>query len=268
MRQLTTYRMGEVRPYINWAYFMHAWGMSGKPHDQQQELRQEAERTLDAMDSRYVTRAIVGLYTANSDGDDIIVGKTRIPMLRQQRPSEPDGACLCLADFIRPLSQGRTDRIGIFATTVDHAMETWGGNDPYKKMMAQTLADRLAEATAERLHQQVRTTLWAYANNEQLSMEQLHNEQYQGIRPAVGYPSLPDTSINFILARLIRMERIGIRLTESGMMMPHASVSGFMLAHPAARYFDVGTIGEDQLADYARRRGVPTELMRRFIRRL
>ena len=96
-------------------------------------------------------------------------------------------------------------------------------------------------------------------------MEQIHREDYQGIRPAVGYPSLPDTSLNFILSELLGMKKIGIRLTESGMMMPHASVSGFMFAHPQARYFDLGRIGEDQLADYARRRGIPMELMRRFL---
>ena len=96
-------------------------------------------------------------------------------------------------------------------------------------------------------------------------MEQIHREDYQGIRPAVGYPSLPDTSLNFILSELLGMKKIGIRLTESGMMMPHASVSGFMFAHPQAIYFDLGRIGEDQLVDYARRRGIPMELMRRFL---
>jgi cobalamin-dependent methionine synthase I len=129
----------------------------------------------------------------------------------------------------------------------------------------QTLADRLAEATAVRLHEQVRKEFWGYAPNEKLSIRQLHNEEFQGIRPAVGYPSLPDQSVNFILDELLDMAQIGINLTENGMMMPHASVSGLMLAHPASRYFSVGKIDEEQLKDYASRRGMPVEEMRRFL---
>ena len=132
-------------------------------------------------------------------------------------------------------------------------------------MLSQTLADRLAEATAEKLHEEVRRTYWGYAPDEHLSIEALHREAFQGIRPAVGYPSLPDTSINFLIDRLIGMTDIGIRLTEHGAMRPHASVSGLMLSHPAARYFDLGPIGIDQLSDYARRRGIPLPLMRKFI---
>ena len=133
-------------------------------------------------------------------------------------------------------------------------------------MLSQVLADRLAEGTAEKMHEEVRRNYWGYAPNERLTMEQTHNEQYQGIRPAVGYPSLPDTSINFILNELIDMKGIGIRLTESGMMTPHASVSGLMLAHPGSRYFELGRIGTDQINDYARRRGLPVELIRRFLK--
>ena len=138
-------------------------------------------------------------------------------------------------------------------------------DDDFQRMLAQTLADRLAEATAEVLHLQVRRSLWGYAPDEQLSIEQLLREDFQGIRPAVGYPSMPDTSINFIIDRLIDIKRIGIRLTESGAMKPHASVSGLMFAHPKARYFDIGKIDEEQLRDYAQRRHTPVELMRRFL---
>jgi len=127
------------------------------------------------------------------------------------------------------------------------------------------VADRLAEATAERLHEQVRKELWGYAADEQLSMEEMLVEHFQGIRPAVGYPSLPDVSLNFLLDQLLGFSQIGIRLTESGAMRPHASVSGLMLAHPKSRYFSIGKIGDDQLHDYAQRRGVPVELMRKFI---
>ena len=133
-------------------------------------------------------------------------------------------------------------------------------------MLAQTLADRVAEATAEKMHEEVRRQYWGYAPDEHLDIDQLHREEYQGIRPAVGYPSLPDTSVNFLLDRLLDMKSIGIRLTEHGAMRPHASVSGLMFAHPAARYFDLGPIGIDQLEDYARRRGIPLPLMKRFIK--
>ena len=133
------------------------------------------------------------------------------------------------------------------------------------RMLAQTLADRLAEATAERLHEQVRKEFWGYAPEEQLSIPEMLSERFQGIRPAVGYPSLPDTSLNFIIDRLLDMQGIGIRLTEHGAMRPHASVSGLMISHPQARYFNLGKIGDDQLADYADRRGIPVEMMRKFL---
>ncbi len=133
-------------------------------------------------------------------------------------------------------------------------------------MLSQTLCDRLAEATTELMHLQVRRTYWGYASNEDLPIEDLLVGKYQGIRPAIGYPSLPDTSVNFLLDSLLHMARIGISLTETGMMRPHASVSG-LIAHPMARYFELGPIGEDQLRDYARRRGLPEKTVRRFLQR-
>lgn len=144
-------------------------------------------------------------------------------------------------------------------------MESDFSSDPYEKLMMQLVADRLAEATAERLHEQVRKEFWGYARDEQLSIADMLVEHFQGIRPAVGYPSLPDTSLNFVIDRLIGMQQIGIRLTESGAMKPHASVSGLMLASPNARYFSVGTIGDDQLNDYASRRGLPVTLVRKYL---
>ena len=202
----------------------------------------------------------------------------RIPCLRQQQGNPP---YLCLSDFISPLEKTvvshpqdispssfllpPSSRIGVFATSVDIGLETDFEADPYQKMMAQLLADRLAEAAAERLHEQVRKDFWGYASHEQLTIPEMLVEKFQGIRPAVGYPSLPDTSLNFVLDELIDMKQIGIRLTESGAMKPHASVSGLMLAHPQARYFNLGKIGEDQLQDYARRRGLPVEVCRKFL---
>lgn len=305
----TDYDISEVRPYINWAYFYHAWGVAAsKPQVDEQdlrrqrdELRAEAERVLDAMEGRHRAHSLVLIVPAASDGDDIVLPKTRLPMLRQQQTAGPS---LCMADFLRPLGMqkpptraangaqplcncgfphslfgdingrfgdapaiGTDDHIGLFAASIDEGFTRLEDpSDDYRRMLLQTLADRLAEATAERLHQQVRRQLWGYAPHERLTISELHQEHFQGIRPAVGYPSLPDMSLNFELDRLLDMGQIGIRLTETGMMQPHASVSGLMLAHPAARYFDVGPIGDDQLADYARRRQMTPERMRAFLK--
>ncbi len=255
---LLDYDIQEVAPYINWDYFFYAWGMHGKPETERESLRQEAEATLEKLQGRYHTHACFVIAAAHSEDDDVVVGSRRIPFLRQQQPGSE---FLSLADFIHPVE----DRMGIFATTVDLGLETDFEHDTYDKMMVQLLADRLAEATAERMHEEVRKHYWGYAPQEHLTMQELHVEKFQGIRPAVGYPSLPDTSLNFMIDELIDMRQIGIRLTESGAMKPHASVSGFMIAHPKARYFSLGKIGEDQLTDYARRRGLPVEMMRKFL---
>lgn len=264
------YSIGQVAPYINWVYFFHAWGSSGMPQEDKNKLRAEADERLQLCQDRYLTKGMFRLMNAYSDGDDILVGNgRRIPCLRQQQQGSD---FLCLADFVSPRSTAAADahesayaRIGVFATTVDAGLESDFSSDPYEKMMMQLLADRLAEATAELLHEQVRKTFWGYAPDEQLTMDDLLQERFQGIRPAVGYPSLPDTSVNFLIDSLIDMRQIGIRLTSNGAMKPHASVSGLMLAHPSARYFAVGKIDEEQLSDYARRRGVPVELMRKFL---
>ena len=243
------------------------------------QLFKEARRMLNRLDEEgHQTHALFRLMDANSEANDLWLEGTRFPLLRQQTIREGEiqkregenNFCegefyFCLADFVRPLSGGIKDRVGIFACSADASMETRYPNDAYKRMLAQTLADRLAEATAERLHEQVRKHIWGYAPDENLSIRQLHNEEFQGIRPAVGYPSLPDQSVNFLLDELLDMKEIGIRLTKNGMMQPHASVSGLMLAHPANRYFSIGRIDEGQLKDYAARRGLPVEEMRRFL---
>ena len=262
--KIITYNISEIVPYINWAYFFYAWSMNGKAKDAQLELRSEAEKLLDDMEGRYHTRAVFALCEANSEGDDIIINGTRVPMLRQQKviPGKPN---LCLADFIRPASSGIKDTIGLFATSVDAAFTSNNEGDPYQRMLSQTLADRLAEATAEKFHEDVRKKYWGYATDEQLTIKDLLAERYQGIRPAVGYPSIPDTSMNFLLYELLDMKGIGINLTESGMIVPHASVSGFMFAHPQSRYFDLGKIDDEQLEDYARRRNKPVEELRKYL---
>lgn len=266
-----TYSISELTPFINWLYFYHAWGLSGKPREDKEKMKQEALQMLASWEEKYHTHAIFRLFEVCSEGDDLIFflseKKLRFPMLRQQHPSAPGEPNLCLADFIRPLSQGIRDQVGVFCTSVDGTIIDEYRHDDYLNMMAQTLSDRLAEATAEKLHEEVRRdrAYWGYAPDENLTVEQQHREEYQGIRPAIGYPSLPDTSANFLIDQLIDMKQAGIRLTETGMMTPHASVSGFMFAHPKSRYFELGKIGDDQLRDYARRRGVPVELMRRFL---
>ena len=308
--KLKTYRISELIPFINWLYFYHAWGLSGKPKADKEKIKQEALQMLASWEEKYHTHAIFKLFEVGSEGDDLIfflpstseengisgtsggngISGTsggngtpgtfgiesngieekkekylRFPMLRQQHPSAPGEPNLCLADFIRPLSQGIRDQIGVFCTSVDGTIIDVYRHDDYLNMMAQTLSDRLAEATAEKLHEEVRKEYWGYAPDENLTIEQQHREEYQGIRPAIGYPSLPDTSANFLIDKLLDMKQAGIRLTETGMMTPHASVSGLMFSHPKTRYFELGKIGDDQLRDYARRRGVPVELMRRFL---
>lgn len=265
------YRISELTPFINWLYFYHAWGLSGKPREDKEKMKQEALQMLASWEEKYHTHAIFRLFEVCSEGDDLIFFLSekilRFPMLRQQHPSAPGEPNLCLADFIRPLSQGIRDQVGVFCTSVDGTIIDEYRHDDYLNMMAQTLSDRLAEATAEKLHEVVRKdrAYWGYAPDENLTIEQQHREEYQGIRPAIGYPSLPDTSANFLIDQLLDMKQAGIRLTETGMMTPHASVSGLMFSHPKARYFELGKIGDDQLRDYARRRGVPVELMRRFL---
>ena len=255
-----TYDISELVPYVNWVYFFFAWQV--KEESEKQRLRSEAEVLLKELNGRYHVYGLFDLFEANADGDDIIVNGKRLPLLRQQQGTPP---YLCLSDFVSPLSRGESDKIGLFATSVDMGLETDFDADPYQKMMVQLLADRLAEAAAERMHEQVRKVYWGYAKDETLTIPELLVEKFQGIRPAIGYPSLPDTSVNFVLDEILDMKQIGIRLTESGAMKPHASVSGLMFSHPQARYFSIGKIGEDQLVDYARRRGLPIEVCRKFL---
>ena len=285
------YRIHEVSEYINWIYFFHAWGFQPRyaaianihgcdacralwlanfPENERakaaeaMQLFKEANRMLSRLDKDYQTHAIFRLMETNSEENDIWLEGVRFPLLRQQTVKEGE-PYLCLSDFIRPMSSGIPDKIGLFATSVDADMENLFPDDNYQQLLVQTLADRLAEATAEKMHETVRKEIWAYAPDEDLSIRQLHNEEYQGIRPAVGYPSLPDQSVNFLLDELLDMQQIGIRLTENGMMQPHASVSGLMFAHPASRYFSIGKIDEQQLNDYAIRRGISPDEIRKFL---
>ena len=246
------------------------------------KLYDEAIEILRQWADAPMCHALFLLTDAYSDGDDLIVnGKVRLPLLRQQRASKL-GYTLCLSDFIKNKDDNpRTDyclhsctpellnsaindianTIGLFATT----SSPFGGNEKGASLQLSTLSDRLAEATAEKMHEEVRKHYWGYAPDEQLTMRELHNEQFQGIRPAVGYPSLPDQSINFLIDELLHLEEIGITLSENGAMKPHCSVSGLMFAHPKAHYFSIGRISEEQLTDYAHRRHIPLEQAKKFL---
>lgn len=292
---ILTYTIEEVTPYLNWVYFFHAWGFQPKfaaiaqihgcdacramwlasfPEEERlkaseaMQLHKEALRTLHKLKNEWKLQSLFRLCEANAEGDDIWIEGIRFPMLRQQSPSSAHAPCLCLSDFIRPKSTGVTDRIGLFASSVNLPNEDrYKNEDAYLHLLIQTLSDRLAEAVTEKMHEYVRKTAWGYAFNEQLSIAEMLVEKFQGIRPAVGYPSLPDQSVNFLLDQLLNMKEIGITLTENGAMQPHASVSGLMIAHPEARYFNIGSIGDDQIKDYADRRGFSIKEIQKFLRR-
>ena len=236
-------------------------------------LYNEAVRFLGQMQAHVEVMATFKLYDAASHDEDIILydecglETALLPMLRQQVPGQ-DGYCLCLADFLPSDDSGKKDKIGLFATSVsDHSPTpsasgsvklgvSHSGTKHNTNLLLQTLSDRLAEAAAERLHEQARKepSIWGYATDEQLNISQMHECKYVGIRPAVGYPCIPDLALNFMLDKLLDMKSIGIRLTEHGMMIPHASVSGLMLSNSHARYFTVGEVSDEQAADYKRRK--------------
>lgn len=285
-----SYNIQELIPYINWIYFFHAWGFQAKfasiaeyqctdytnwldcfPEEDQWKasetisLYNEALCLLNEMSGENKIYALYRLMDANSDGDNLLLNGKNIPLLRQQTHKQKGDPFLCLSDFVYPLSSNKTDTIGVFATTIDLSAKIMSETDLYKQLLLQVLGERLAEAAAEKLHETIRKEIWGYAKDEHLTMKQLLNEEYQGIRPAVGYPSLPDISIIFLLNDLIDMKQIGIQLTENGMMIPHASICGLMFAHPASRYFSVGKIDEEQLKDYAKRRGLGINVIKKFL---
>lgn len=287
-----TYTIHELIDYINWIYFFHAWNFQPRfasiaeihgcdacraawlanfpasdipKATEAMQLHKEAMRMLNTMEQTCNVKAVFKLMDANADGDDLILDGKKLPLLRQQTRVHDSDPYLCLSDFVRPLSQGIPDTVGGFATTIDEILEKRFEYDPYKHLLIQTLNERLAEAAANKLHEMIRKEVWGYAKDEHLTRQQLLNEEYQGIRPAVGYPSLPDLSVIFLLDELIDIKSIGIRLTENGMMQPHASVCGLMFSHPQARYFAVGKIDEHQLADYAARRGKEVSYIQNYL---
>jgi 5-methyltetrahydrofolate--homocysteine methyltransferase len=266
--------------YIDWSPFFHAWGLRGRYPDilddatygtEARKLYAEGRALLADIVNyrRFEARAVFGFWPANSEGDDILVYgdesgrdvRAVFHTLRQQVPHERGGANLALADFVAPRDSGRLDYVGGFAVTAGLGVEALvrhfqDQRDDYSAIMAEALADRLAEAAAEYLHAEARRA-WGYGRDEDLTKEDLLRERYRGIRPAPGYPAQPDHTEKRTLFDLLRAEEaIGVELTESYAMWPASSVSGLYFAHPQSRYFAVGRLGRDQVQDYARRKGL------------
>ena len=277
--------LADLRNYIDWTPFFRAWELHGNypailtdevVGESATSLFADANAMLDKIVSEKWLRAkgVAGLWPCWRDGDDVVVycenteAHVRLPFLRQQIAKREGKANMCLADFI----SRDGDWIGGFAVTTGHGIGTHlaqfkANIDDYSDIMLKALADRLAEAFAERMHEHVRTTLWGYAPDEQLTMEALNREEYRGIRPAPGYPACPDHSLKPILFDLLdATHKTGITLTESFAMLPTAAVSGFYFGHPQAEYFGVARIGEDQVADYAARRKLDLDRARQYLR--
>jgi 5-methyltetrahydrofolate--homocysteine methyltransferase len=285
------YPLAELTPYIDWMPFFNAWEFTGrfpdlltdaKVGEAASNLYADARRLLrTVVAERWIkARAVLGFFAANSvDDDDIEVYAdesrsrviARLHHLRQQKGKPAGQSHDCLADFVAPKSSGVADYIGAFAVTAGfglepHVQRFQAAHDDYNAIMLKALADRYAEALAERLHERVRRELWGYAPDEELTNEKLIREEYRGIRPAPGYPACPEHTEKGTLWQLLDVERkAGIVLTESFAMFPTAAVSGFYFSHPNSRYFAVGQIDLDQVQSYARRKGMTLEEAQRWL---
>jgi 5-methyltetrahydrofolate--homocysteine methyltransferase len=289
-RAFASYDVGELVPYIDWTPFFQTWEFKGRyPSLLDDPERGEAARTLydDAramlkriVEERWFTpKAVIGFWPANAVGDDIALysGESRneriatLHTLRQQLQKRDGKANLALADFIAPQDCGKADYIGAFVVTAGAEEEKIAAryaraNDDYGSIMVKALADRIAEAFAERMHERVRREFWGYALEENFAPDALAGEPYAGIRPAPGYPAQPDHTEKATIFDLLNAEkRTGVKLTESFAMTPAASVSGLYLAHPSAHYFGVAKIERDQIEDYARRKGMDAREAERWL---
>jgi len=275
------YSLEKIAPFIDWTPFFSTWELKGKYPTifEDEKYGVEARKLYDdanTMLQRIIkenwlrANAVIGLFPANSTGDDIQIynpekpgeEKTMLHTLRQQNKKAPGQPNLSLSDFIAPVQSGRTDYIGAFAVTTGLGIEKYvkqfeADHDDYNAILLKALADRLAEAFAEYMHLQVRSKFWGYDKNEALSKKELLREKYQGIRPASGYPACPDHSEKQVIFDLLEIQNgLGIELTEHFAMYPAASVSGLYFAHPESKYFGLGKISEDQVHDYAERKGM------------
>jgi 5-methyltetrahydrofolate--homocysteine methyltransferase len=290
MKTLKNYDIAEIAPYIDWAPFFQTWELAGSfPKILDDAVVGTEARKVYADGQAMLKRivegkwlaagAVFGIFPANAvNAEDIELyadeKRERVLMtwhnLRQQNRKPTGNPNLCLADFVAPKSSGVPDWIGAFAVTaglnIDRKLaEFEKKHDDYHAIMLKALADRLAEALAELLHKRIRTEFWGYAKGENLDHHALVREEYDGIRPAPGYPACPDHTEKGPLFDLLRAPAAGITLTESYAMMPASSVSGFYLAHPQAHYFAVGKLDRDQVADYARRKGMSVEDAERWL---
>ena len=290
LREFDNYPLDELVDYIDWSPFFRSWDLAGtfpRILDDEtvgaaaQGLYADARKMLDRIVSErwFEARAVIGFWPAASDGDDIVVHPDErredtlvtFHTLRQQMDRGPGRANLALADFVAPVESGVHDYIGAFAVSagfgLDAVVERFeSAHDDYSAIMAKALADRLAEAFAERMHEYVRKELWGYARDEKLDNEALIEEQYRGIRPAPGYPACPDHTEKQTLFELLDAHtRTGMSLTESFAMLPAASVSGLYFAHPESRYFGVSKVEKDQVRDYAARKNMSVAEVERWL---
>jgi 5-methyltetrahydrofolate--homocysteine methyltransferase len=290
-RVFRTYDVAELVPYIDWTPFFQTWELKGRfpalLEDEKQgaaarQLYEDAQAMLARITEErwFNPRAVIGFWPANAVGDDIrlFTGESRSEelatffTLRQQLSKRGEGrANLALADFVAPLESGKPDYVGGFVVTSGAEEEKISArfaraNDDYRSILVKALADRIAEALAERMHERVRREFWAYAPEEELTNEQRVAEDYRGIRPAPGYPAQPDHTEKATLFRLLGAEgRTGVKLTESYAMWPGSSVAGLYLSHPQAHYFGVAKVERDQVEDYARRKGMTIAEIERWL---
>lgn len=272
----------EIVPFIDWTPFFLTWQLRGRyPQifedkivgDEARKLFDDAQNMLNSIVAKkqLTAKAVFGIYPAHEVDGDILVNDQPFNFLRQQREMGQGIPHRSLSDLVAPQSSGLTDHLGFFAVTAGLGIEALieqyqKDHDDYSSIMVKSLADRLAEGLAEYLHKEVRTKYWGYASEEELDNEALIKEKYQGIRPAPGYPACPDHTEKAKIWELLEAEqKIGISLTESYAMYPAASVSGYYFSHPESKYFAVGRIGEDQLIDYAKRKGMELESMRKWL---
>lgn len=276
--------VGDLVDYIDWTPFFHAWGLRGRYPgiltdaelgEAATPLFDDARRMLDRIvaEQWFGPKAVVGFWPAASDGDDIVLTEhgSRLHGLRQQLKRRDNKPNLSIADFVAPAGGDVTDHVGGFVVTAgpeenDIAARFEADHDDYSSILVKALADRVAEALAERTHAQVRRELWGYAPDEPFAPGELIGEPYRGIRPAPGYPAQPDHSEKVTIFELLEAEqRIGVGLTESYSMWPGSSVSGLYFAHPDAKYFAVGRIQRDQVESYAERKGLTYEATERLL---
>jgi 5-methyltetrahydrofolate--homocysteine methyltransferase len=285
-KTLIDFPLEQLRERIDWTPFFSTWELSGKYPAiltdkivgvEATKLFHDASKLLDEVIANKLlqARAVFGIYEANSQGDDVVIqtptGEQTFHFLRQQNEKAADQPYLCLADFVAPKELGKPDHMGFFAVTTGIGIEPLiekyeKDHDDYNSIMIKAIADRLAEAFAEKLHELVRTEYWGFAKGEQLTDEEIIREKYQSIRPAPGYPACPDHTEKRKLFNLLNAEQeIGITLTESYAMYPTAAVSGFYFAHPDSKYFAVGKISKDQVIDYANRKGESPEYIEKWL---